>query len=39
MPTVSGVFGMWMVMKSRLREQLVERHQLHAELGGRAEVM
>ena len=32
MPVVSGVFGMWIVMKSDSREQLVERDQLHAHL-------
>ena len=40
MPVVSGVFGMWMVMKSDCGEQLVEGQQLHAELlrAGRGDV-
>ena len=35
-PSVSGVFGRWMVMKSRLAEQLLQRHQPDAELRGAA---
>ena len=33
-PTVSGVLGRWMEMKSRLAQQLLEPDQPHAQLGG-----
>ncbi len=34
MPVVSGVFGMWIVMKSLCSSSSSRRHELHAELLG-----